>query len=268
MYIPDLLKHPLLASLITLKWEKVQKIFCMKLLIFVAFVILYSVFLCCILVTAPDAGSENKTRLIVECESGIDDCVLTVNQTEPNINQEQDSSTTFASTVVRMIGDINKDGITAIQIMLGILIAILVLWELCKANTIGLQYFQEMENYIEWSTIICAFITVIVRELGDKTNDVVRGLSAIGICLAYLELIFLTGRYPFKWCDFGIMFYRILTRLLRYVFALLLIIIGHAFAFTVNMHSLDAFKSPWKSFVTTLTRSNGKLDICVCLRLC
>ena len=167
-----------------------------------------------------------------------------------------------------MFGEINKDGITAIQIMLGILIAILVLVELCKAYTIGLQYFQEMENYIEWSTIICAFITVTERELNDKTHEVVRGLSAIGICLAYLELIFLTGRYPFKWCDFGIMFYRILTRLLRYVFALLLIIIGHAFAFTVNMHSLDAFKSPWKSFVTTLTRSNGKLDICVCLRLC
>jgi len=255
----DLLKHPLLASLITLKWEKVQKIFCMKLLIFVAFVVLYSVFLCCILVTAPEAGSKNQTRLIVDCESGIlDDCVLTVNQTEPNINQEQDSSTTFASTVVRMIGEINKDGITAIQIMLGILIAILVVEELVQASTIGLHYFQEMENYIEWSTIICAFITVIVRKIDEETHDVVRGLSAIGICLAYLELIFLTGRYPFKWCDFGVMFYRILTRLLRYVFALLLIIIGHAFAFTVNMHSLDAFKSPWKSFVTTLTRSLGE----------
>merc|ERR1712222_51960 len=255
----DLLKHPLLASLITLKWEKVQKIFCMKLLIFVAFVILYSVFLCCILVTAPEAGSKNKTRLIVECESGIlDDCELIEDETKPSITQEQDSSTTLGSTVVSMFGEINKDGITAIQIMLVILIAILVLVELCKAYTIGLQYFQEMENYIEWSTIICAFITVTERELNDKTHDVVRGLSAIGICLAYLELIFLTGRYPFKWCDFGIMFYRILTRLLRYVFALLLIIIGHAFAFTVNMHSLDAFKSPWKSFVTTLTRSLGE----------
>ena len=218
----------------------------MKLLIFVAFVILYSVYLCCILVNE----NENDTDKVCQnSTSGKTEDIIDMD----TINQEQDNST-IANIVVSMIGNINKDGITAIRIMLGILLTILSVEELCQANTIGLQYFQQMENYIEWSTIICA-VTAITNDTLEKcTNDIVRGFSAIGICLAYLELIFLTGRYPFKWCDFGIMFYRILTRLLRYVFALLLIIIGHTFAFTVNMHTLDAFKSPWKNFLETLTR--------------
>ena len=153
-----------------------------------------------------------------------------------------------------MIGNINEEGVTVIKILLGILTGILAVEELFQAYTIGLHYFQEMENYIEWMTIICAFITVGQEKINTDTSEIARGFSAIGICLAYLELIFLFGRYPFQWCDFGIMFYRILIRLLRYVFALFLIIVGHAFAFTVNMHSVDAFKSPWKSYVTTLTR--------------
>ena len=207
----------------------------MKLLIFLAFVILYSVFLCCILVTTPEPVTGSVGQ-------------------QSSLNQEVESKT-FGNTVVRMIGSINDDGVFALKIILGLLAGILAFEEICQAYTIGLHYFQEMENYIEWITIACAFVTVSQQTLDKESSDIARGFSAIGICLAYLELIFLTGRYPcIPWCDFGIMFYRILTRLLRYVFAHFLIIVGHAFAFTVNMHSVDVFKSPWKSFVTTLTR--------------
>ena len=224
----------------------------MKLLVFMAFVIFYSVFLCCILVSKPGTITESK------------------NQTNKTINQEATYSTiqskissndsqkedfqSFENKFVRMIGSINHDGVTAIKIMLGILTGILVLNELCQAYTIGIHYFQEMENYIEWLTIICAFVTVSLETLHRDSSAIARGFSAIGICLAYLELVFLIGRYPFQWSDVGIMFYRILTRLLRYVFALFLIIVGHTFAFMVNRHSVDAFKSPWKSYVETLTR--------------
>ena len=255
----------------------------MKLLIFVAFVILYSVFLCCILVSTEkdERRTSNKTVYsktldkseihilvkTVELTTRSEDQVLSGSdlkedaQSEPTTGPEKKATSKGPekkSLVVRMIGVITEEGVTAIKIMLGLLAGILVVEELCQAYTIGLHYFQEMENYIEWITIICVFVSIGQRELNKDSSDIARGFSAIGICLAYLELIFLLGRYPFKWCDFGIMFYRILTRLLRYVFALLLIIIGHAFAFTVNMHSLDAFQSPWKSFVTTLTRSNVK----------
>ena len=50
-------------------------------------------------------------------------------------------------------------------------------------------------------------------------SDIVRGFSALGICFAWLELILLIGRYPFKGGDFSIMFYRIIKRLFRYILA-------------------------------------------------
>ena len=214
----------------------------MKLLFFMAFVILYSVFLFCLLVP------------IQESTSTTTESTESINITTTTSKSPEEDSQSLANQFVRMIGKINEEGVTVIKILLGILTGILAVEELFQAYTIGLHYFQEMENYIEWMTIICAFITVGQEKINTDTSEIARGFSAIGICLAYLELIFLFGRYPFQWCDFGIMFYRILIRLLRYVFALFLIIVGHTFAFTVNMHSLDEFKSPWKGFVTTLTR--------------
>ena len=226
----------------------------MKLLVFMAFVIFYSVFLCCILVSKPGTitGSKNQTNNTINQDGAYSTPLFS--ERKASNNSQKGEFQSFENKFVRMIGNINHDGVTAIKIILGILTGILVLNELCQAYTIGIHYFQELENYIEWLTIICAFITVSLETLHRDSSAIARGFSAIGICLAYLELVFLIGRYPFQWSDVGIMFYRILTRLLRYVFALFLIIVGHAFAFTVNMHSVDAFKSPWKSYVTTLTR--------------
>ena len=226
----------------------------MKLLVFMAFVIFYSVFLCCILVSKPGTitGSKNQTNNTINQD--VEYSTTLFSERIISNNSQKEDFQSFENQFVRMIGNINHDGVTAIKIILGTLTGILVVNELCQAYTIGIHYFQELENYIEWLTIICAFITVSLETLHRDSSAIARGFSAIGICLAYLELVFLIGRYPFQWSDVGIMFYRILTRLLRYVFALFLIIVGHAFAFTVNMHSVDAFKSPWKSYVTTLTR--------------
>ena len=78
---------------------------------------------------------------------------------QSSLNQEVESKT-FGNTVVRMIGSINDDGVFALKIILGLLAGILAFEEICQAYTIGLHYFQEMENYIEWITIACAFVPV------------------------------------------------------------------------------------------------------------
>merc|ERR1712038_1360593 len=98
----------------------------------------------------------------------------------------------------------------------------------------------------------------------QKTMEaaMIRGIAALGICAAWLELIFLVGRYPFQGGDFSIMFYNIIKKLSRYVVAMCLMIAGHAFAFMiVNYgHIKDSFESPWKSFVMTLTMALGEFN--------
>ena len=49
----------------------------------------------------------------------------------------------------------------------------------------------------------------------------------------------------------------------RYIFALFLMILGHAFAFMVINYGIekDSFESPWKSFVMTITMALGEFQV-------
>ena len=118
---------------------------------------------------------------------------------------------------------------------------------------------------MELTVLAAATVTMASKHilLGDSLgSDIVRGISALGICFAWLELILLIGRYPFKGGDFSIMFYRIIKRLFRYIFALFLMILGHAFAFMVINYGIekDSFESWWKSFVMTMTMALGEFQ--------
>ena len=137
--------------------------------------------------------------------------------------------------------------------------------EIYQAIKLKKQYFKELENYIEWVVLISALITMVFKEIILQSNweaAVVRGIAAIGICAAWLELIFIIGRYPFRGGDFSIMFYNIIKKILRYVIAMLLMIVGFAFAFmVVNYgHDQESFENPIKSSMMTLTMALGEFN--------
>ena len=104
------------------------------------------------------------------------------------------------------------------------------------------------------------FKEIILQENWEAA--VTRGIAALGICAAWLELIFLVGRYPFRGGDFSIMFYNIIKTLVRYVIAMFLMIIGFAFAFmVVNYgHDQESFENPIKSSIMTLTMALGEFN--------
>ena len=194
------------------------------------------------------------------------------------------------------------------------LIKLPVYWPIigCQAWKLKRQYVKEWENWMEILVLSAAIVTMACKHvsifsywsllfmwaeywlvLGPQVllgsslmSDIVRGVSALGICFAWLELILLIGRYPFKGGDFSIMFYRIIKRLfrwlfslwlvdvhltwilmpcsdVRYIFALFLMILGHAFAFMVINYGIekDSFESPWKSFVMTITMALGEFQV-------
>ena len=62
-------------------------------------------------------------------------------------------------------------------------------------------------------------------------------MAALGICLAWLELIFLFGRYPFSGGIFSCMYYNIIRKLTRYLFAVLAMGVGKVVdgIFNINM---------------------------------
>ena len=147
-----------------------------------------------------------------------------------------------------------------------LLLAILAIFELYQAFVLKLQYLKELENLIEWVVILSASVTIMTKQsLVDVTAEnsaVVRGIAAIGIGAAWMELIFIIGRYPFRGGDFSIMYYNIIRKTFRYVIAMGLMICGFAFAFMVVNFGLegDIFQNPSKSVMTTLTMTLGEFN--------
>jgi len=84
----------------------------------------------------------------------------------------------------------------------------------------------------------------------------------VGISAAWLELIFIIGRYPFRGGDFSIMFYNIIKKTFRYLGAMALMVFGFAFGFMVidYGHEMEIFPNPLKSGMMTLTMVLGEFN--------
>jgi len=80
-----------------------------------------------------------------------------------------------------------------IEILLVISIVVLVIQEFWQAMALGRHYFMELENWFELLILSLAISTLALKTQLDSLQIV----SAVGICLAWIELIFLFGRYPF-----------------------------------------------------------------------
>ena len=79
-----------------------------------------------------------------------------------------------------------------LEISLFIFTLLLSLQEMLQLITLGpKRYFSEFENYVEIVTLVLVYLCLILQ----YDLYVLKWLSAIGICLAYVELIFWLGKY-------------------------------------------------------------------------
>ena len=69
--------------------------------------------------------------------------------------------------------------------------------------------------------------------LAKQSLEPLKLLSAVGICLAWVQLIFLLGRYPFLGGQFSIMFYTITKRIASSALGFLILVSAFAFAFFI-----------------------------------
>ena len=219
--IQSLLTHPLIATFIALKWEKTKWYFYTTSVIFIIFLALYSS-----IVTYFFNRPELYCRYTIQ---------ILCNETQLE-NQKDWYWVDFQYFEV----------VKGLYLTLFVL---LLLIEIYQASKLKMQYFKELENYIEWFVLISALITMIFKETILQKNETaacVRGVTALGICSAWLQLIFIIGRYPFSFGDFSIMFYNIIKKIARYLIIMILMIIGFAFAFMVvnYRHDQESFQNP------------------------
>jgi len=92
-------------------------------------------------------------------------------------------------------------------------ILILLMVETWQALALGKDYFLELENWFELLILSLAVSTLCLKAELDSLAIV----ASVGICLAWIELIFQFGRYPSLGGTFSIMYYSITKRIIRTV---------------------------------------------------
>ena len=138
--------------------------------------------------------------------------------------------------------------------MLAILLLVLV--ETWQALALGRDYFLELENWFELLILALAAST-----LGLKAQlDSLAIVASVGVCLAWIELIFQFGRIPSLGGTFSIMYYSITKRIVRTVLGLLLLVLAFALAFFIIHfdNSNESFETMPKSFVKSFVMVLGE----------
>ena len=244
----SIISHPVISTFIEDKWIKSRKFFLVFLVLYLAFVLLFSGFLwmmyernnkedavripvelprsCDALkpINSADSGSPDKLKLTQHLLEPID--VRASSQDELSGPRHLEKSPEYKiklevikekknrtklSRVKRNVGLFSECWthhdvpLCVVELLLVSVIITLLLVETWQALALGREYFKELENWFELIILSLAIATLSLKSQLDSLAIV----ASIGICLSWIELIFLFGRYPSLGGTFSIMYYSI-----------------------------------------------------------
>jgi len=137
-------------------------------------------------------------------------------------------------------------------------ILILLMVETWQALALGKDYFLELENWFELLILSLAVTTLCLKAELDSLAIV----ASVGICLAWIELIFQFGRYPSLGGTFSIMYYSITKRIIRTALGLCLLVLAFALAFFIIHfdNTNESFESLSKSIIKSFVMVLGEFE--------
>lgn len=146
----------------------------------------------------------------------------------------------------------------AVEVLLLAAILLLLVLELTQMLSLGREYFLELENWFELLILVLAVCTLSLK----SELDILAIVASVGICLAWIELIFMFGRYPSLGGTFNIMYYSITKRVIKTALGLLLLVVAFAFAFFIIHfdNSSESFESVQKSVAKSFVMVLGEFE--------
>ena len=139
--------------------------------------------------------------------------------------------------------------------------SLLLLIEVFKIFTLGpLSYLTDFENYFQLLSVSCALAGI--AQQASENYELMKWLSATGISLAYLELIFFMGRSPSLSGQMSLMFYDITKHLIKSLTNFGILTVGFAMGFFVINHGKkkDQFENPFKASIKTFVMVLGEFE--------
>merc|ERR1711953_1051722 len=145
-----------------------------------------------------------------------------------------------------------------VESFLVVAILLLVLVETWQALALGRDYFLELENWFELLILSLTVCTLYLKAELDSLAIV----ASVGICLAWIELIFQFGRYPSLGGTFSIMYYSITKRIIRTALGLCLLVLAFALAFFIIHfdNTNESFESLSKSIIKSFVMVLGEFE--------
>ncbi|XP_050444857.1 transient receptor potential channel pyrexia-like [Cataglyphis hispanica] len=115
-------------------------------------------------------------------------------------------------------------------------------------------YAKRWENWLQWSVIVASGIILI-----PPACDWQHHIAALGILLAWIELMIVVGRFPM----FGIyvqMFTQVSINFFKFLSAYVCLIVGFSFGFNVLHEKYKSFANPLISLLKTVIMMSGELE--------
>ncbi|XP_029172878.1 transient receptor potential channel pyrexia-like [Nylanderia fulva] len=116
------------------------------------------------------------------------------------------------------------------------------------------NYAKRWENWLQWSVIIASGIILI-----PPARIWQHHIAALGILLAWIELMIVVGRFPM----FGIyvqMFTQVSINFFKFLAAYVCLIIGFSLGFSVLHKNYKSFTDPLISLLKTVIMMSGELE--------
>ena len=168
------------------------------------------------------------------------------------------SATIFSGCYVDDHHETMDPALCSVQITLFISLLAVFLQQIFEFIALGRRHFKELESWFKILILLLALTAMIFEDHLAILNVV----SSAAICLSWIEIIFMIGRYPFLGGRFSIMFYAITKRIIQGAISFIIIIIAFGWAFFIISLGSGGqqFENPWKSLLKIIVMVLGEYD--------
>ncbi|KAE8745493.1 hypothetical protein FOCC_FOCC007873, partial [Frankliniella occidentalis] len=226
------LEHPLCQAFLHLKWQKVRKVYAIRIGMWAVFTVLLTLYI--------------LTALAHDCYNEARNVTLTPDFCLNN----------------SMIGTFLRENPTVIEVEWYILVVLTSLEMIRKtiwmsAYTSPYQYLSQSDNLIEWPVLASVFAVSFIYS--GKTYVWQNHLGAFSVLFAWINLMVMIGQLP-VFGTYVAMYVRVQTEVAKLLLAYACLLIGFTITFCVMFPATQTFSNPFVGFIKVLVMMTGELD--------
>jgi len=242
-HLRELLKHPVIPTFLNLKWLIVRHIFFFNMAFYLAFLLFLTSYI-----------------LLSEPNNTVNDEGAASNITGPF--SSNDNNITSGINESNFTSQLNSKSLFFLGVLLMVSLFFLTLREMQQIITYRWDYIKSLENWLEFSLIISAFISC--SGVADGSELKIH-TDAVALLLGWSEFLFYSGRLPQLSVQHE-MLITVSVTFLRFMVGYVTLLIAFALSFYILFRGssvqggAEMFANPPVSLLKTIVMFTGEYD--------